>query len=379
MHILIAPDKYKGSLSASSVADAMTRGARKVYPGASFSIRPAADGGEGTVEAFVTAIGGKVRDLTVPGPLGHPVEAQLASLRDGSVVIEMASAAGLSLVDPAPGSALRADTSGVGRLLLEAIATGGRRILVGVGGSASTDGGTGAARELGWRFLDADGKELPPGGGSLSKLDRIEAPAEMPEATVVGACDVDNPLIGPDGAARAFGPQKGADAEAVTLLERGLERLAAVVEADLGIDVSQIAHGGAGGGLGAGAVAFLGASLHPGLDLLAEATGLEDEIGRADLVITGEGRMDPSSLRGKAPVAVARMARSSGKPCLAIVGDLRIERPQWKKAGFENAVGLIQSGGSALNESDPAKAIEKATEGVLRARLEKKEGRSFRK
>lgn len=379
MHILIAPDKYKGSLSASSVADAMTRGARKVYPGASFSIRPAADGGEGTLDSFVTALGGTVKELTVPGPLGDPTQVQLALLRDGSVVIEMGDAAGLSLVDPGPVSALRADTSGVGHLLLEAVGTGGGRILVGIGGSASTDGGTGAARRFGWRFLDGSGAELPPGGGALTDLAHIEPPTEIRSADVIGVCDVDNPLVGPDGAARAYGPQKGADPETVRLLEQGLERFATVVETDLGVDVSRIAHGGAGGGMGAGLVAFFGATLRPGYDLLAEATGLQAEIDRAALIVTGEGRMDHSSLRGKAPVALARMARASGRPCVAIVGDLRVEHQKLKKAGFEDAVGLIQSGGAALSDSDPARAIEKATEGILRKRMEKKEGRSFRK
>jgi glycerate kinase len=379
MHILIAPDKYKGSLSAVTVADAMTRGARKVHPEASFSIRPAADGGEGTVAAFVTAVGGKVRDVTVAGPLGDATQAQLALLRDGSAVIEMAHAAGLSLVEPGPASAVRANTMGVGHLLAEAVASGSSRIFVGIGGSASTDGGTGAARAFGWRFLDRGGAELPRGGGALIDLEHIEPPNEGRSLDAIGICDVDNPLVGPDGAARAFGPQKGADPDIVQLLEQGLERLAAVIETDLGVDVARLPHGGAGGGLGAGLVAFFGASLRPGLDLLAEATGLQAEIERADLVITGEGRMDPSSLRGKAPVALARMARASGKPCVAIVGDLRIEKQQVKKAGFESAVGLIQSGGSTLNDSDPERAIEKATEGVLRNRVEKKEGRSFRK
>ena len=379
MHILIAPDKYKGSLSASSVADAMTRGARKVYPGTSFSIRPAADGGEGTLESLVMALGGTVRKVTVPGPLGAPAEAQLASLRDGSVVIEMAEAVGLSLVEPGSASALRTDTSGVGRLLLEAVGTESRRILVGIGGSASTDGGTGAAREFGWRFLDGSGAELRPGGGALRELVHIEPPPGDRPGNVIGVCDVDNPLVGVDGAARVFGPQKGADPETVRALEEGLERLATVVETDLGVDIAGIAHGGAGGGMGAGLVAFFGGSLRPGLELVAEATGLQAEIDRADLVITGEGKMDHSSLRGKGPVALARMARAAGKPCVAIVGDLRVEQQQMKKAGFEDAVGLIQSGGSVLSDRDPARAVEKATEGVLRKRLDRKEGRSFRK
>lgn len=379
MRILVAPDKFKGRLPATAVADAMSRGARKIHPEASFALRPIADGGEGTLDAFVFALGGRVREVSVPGPLGEPVEARLATLHDATTVIEMADAAGLALVDPTPAGSLRADTSGVGGLMSAALDAGTERLVIGIGGSASTDGGTGAARACGWRFLDRSGAELPPGGGALADLDRIEAPAHPFRLEVIGACDVDAPLTGGSGAARVFGPQKGADPDAVARLQRGLDRLAEVVQTDLGVDVSEIAHGGAGGGLGAGLVAFFGASLRPGLALLAEATGLGDEVRTADLVITGEGRLDDSSLAGKAPVAIAAMARSARTPCVAIVGDLLLERNKVKRAGFEDAVGLIQSGGGSMADSDPERAIEKATEGILRSRLEKKQGRSFRK
>lgn len=379
MRILIAPDKYKSSVSAVDVAEAMARGARKVHPGASFCLRPSADGGEGTLDAFLMAIGGRVREVTVNGPLGDPVQARIAALNDGRTVIEMADAAGLALVQPDPGSAAGAHTRGVGEMMLAAQQEATGPLIVGVGGSASTDGGTGAAVAWGWRFLDEDGRELPPGGAALPDLVHIEPPEQLPSIELLAACDVDNPLVGKDGAARVFGPQKGADPECVERLEMGLSRLAEVVRTEIGRDVSEVAHGGAGGGIGAGLVAFFGATLRPGLDSLAEASGLESEIAAADLVITGEGRMDRSSLNGKAPVSIARIAQRTGTPCLAIAGDLQLGKQQLKKAGIDDAVGLMQTGGGSLAGSDPERAIEKATEGLLRIREEKGEGRSFRR
>ncbi len=379
MHILIAPDKFKGSLPATRVADAMTRGARKIHPEASFSVRPIADGGEGTLDAFISAMGGRVRDIVVPGPLGDPVGARIANLNDGRSVIEMSEAAGLDLVHASPGSASRAHTGGVGRLMLEAHRHGASTLVVGVGGSASTDGGSGAATQFGWRFLDGDGEVLEPGGAPLNNLVRIEPPDPLPSIEIIGACDVDNALTGPRGAARVFAPQKGADSETVARLERGLERLAEIVRADLGLAIADIAHGGAGGGLAAGLIAFFGASLRPGLEFLADSTGLSAEIEAADLVITGEGRMDLSSLSGKAPVAVAEMARRLRTPCVAISGDMQLDRQHLKQVGISDGVGLIQSGAGDLAVSDPERAIERATEGLLRMRQERNQGRSLRR
>ena len=378
MRILIAPDKFKGTLPADRVAEAMARGARKVHPDASFVLRPAADGGEGTVEAFLIAQGGRVRDVEVTGPNGQTVVAPVARTERGTTVIEMASASGLALRDVSLDAATSAHTFGTGELLRAACGEGGR-VVLGVGGSASTDGGTGAARAWGWRFLDAAGEELPLGGGALERLVHIEPPAERVEVDLSVACDVDNPLLGDKGSARFFAPQKGADTDAVELLERGLEQLARVISTDLGLDVGGLPHGGAGGGMGAGAVAFFGAALSPGFDLLADETGLRTEVDAADLVITGEGRLDHTSFGGKAPVSVARMAAGSHTPCLGVVGDLQAERSELKRNGFETVVGLIQTGGGSLAESDPEIAIERATEGVLRLRLEKKKGRSLRR
>lgn len=378
MQIVVAPDKFKGSLSAERAAQALARGARRVHPEASFHVRPIADGGEGTVDAFVTALGGRVRSVRVTGPFGDLVTAPIGLLENGRAIVEMASATGLVLVtDPSP--AVRASSRGTGELVRAALDIAGvRTIIVGVGGSASTDGGTGAASAIGWRFLDERGEELRPGGGELTRLAHIEPPpGGSPPTEVIGACDVDNPLIGGRGAAAIFGPQKGATPEEVVILARGLERLAEVISRDLGRDVSTIPSGGAGGGMGAGLVAFFGAELRSGFDLLAATTGLEDEIRAADLVITGEGRFDDQSRGGKAPVAIARLAAQHDIPCVLVAGDLAMERSEWRKLGIELAVGLAQTGGAEKAATDPEGAIEIAIAGLLRHRLGKKQGSSF--
>jgi glycerate 2-kinase len=379
MRILIAPDKFKDSLAADVVAEAMMRGARLVHPDASFVLRPIADGGEGTLDAFVLASGGRVRNLEVSGPLDAAVISSVAMLQGGEAVVESAGACGLSLLSPSPESALEAHTFGVGQLILFAADSGAPRVTVGVGGTSSTDGGTGAARAAGWRFLDDSGEEIPLGGRHLELLHTIEPPQASIDVQVVAACDVDSTLLGADGAANVFAPQKGADGSAVETLERGLIRLAQVVARDLSIDIARLPHGGAGGGLGAGLAAFFGATLRAGLELLAESTDIEREIASCDLVLTGEGRLDRASLSGKAPIAVARLAAKHHTPCIAIAGDLQLEKPDWKRNGIESAVGLRQSGGEALAETEPAMAIEKAVEGVLRHRVEKKQGRSLRR
>ena len=378
MQIVVAPDKFKGSLTAERAALALVRGARRVHPDASFHLRPVADGGEGTVEAFVTALGGRMRHLEVAGPLGEHVTVPIGILDDGDVIVEMASSSGLVLVTDTP-PALRASSRGLGELIDAARSVEGVvRIVVGIGGSVSTDGGTGAATALGWRFLDQSGAELPPGGGELVRLAHIEPPPAEIGIEVLGACDVDNPLTGARGAATVFGPQKGASPDEIVVLERGLEQLAEVVSKDLGLDISALPHGGAGGGMGAGLVAFFGAELRSGFDILAEKTALEDDIRTADLVITGEGRFDDQSLSGKAPVAVARLAARHKTPCVLIAGDLALERGKWRKLGIETAIGLSQSGGSERAEADPDGAVETAIAGLLNHRLEKRRGSSLR-
>ncbi|MGH2775137.1 MAG: glycerate kinase family protein [Actinomycetota bacterium] len=381
MHVVIAPDKFKGTLSASEVADALARGVRAAIPYASMTLRPVGDGGEGTVDALLLAHGGRVSLKRVSGPLGGLVEAPLAHLADGSCAMEMSDAAGLILVDPDRRDPLASSTLGLGELLAAALDEGERRILIGVGGSASTDGGTGAAAAVGWRFLDADGRKLPLGGGSLEQLARIDHLGVRPEiaaAKIVAACDVDNPLLGDSGAARVFAPQKGASPKEVEVLEEGLETLATRIREDLGVDVTKLPHSGAAGGTGAGLRAFFGAELGPGFDVVAEATHLRDEIDRADLVLIGEGSLDDQSLGGKAPIGVARMALELGVPCYAVAGDVPAEARVLKREGILGSASLIEAVGSERAFADTAGAIVEATKALLRQHVTEGSGRRRR-
>lgn len=379
MRIVVAPDKFKGTLDAVEVAEAMMRGARAVHPEASFVLRPMADGGEGTVSALLAARGGRTTTHTVTDPLGSKVHAEVGVMEDGTACVEMAAASGLQLVSTSHRDPLAARSDGTGELVAAAAERVPERIIVGIGGSATVDGGTGAARAFGWRFLDDSGDELPPGGGALVDLARIDASSVRTiEAEVVGACDVDSPLLGPVGAARRFARQKGADQDAVERLEAGLACLAERIREDVGVDVASIPGAGAGGGMGAGLVAFFGGELRSGFDLIARSSELAGAIESADLVITGEGRLDAQSLRGKVPIGVANLARAAKTKCFAVVGDLELERGEWRAAGFELAVGLLQSGGHDAVQRDPAGAIESATTGLLRHQRDTRAGRRVR-
>ena len=373
MHVVIAPDKFKGTLSASEAADAMAKGVRNEIRHASIILRPVADGGEGTVDALLLAHGGRVSARRVSGPLpGHPVNAPLAHLADGSCALEMSGAAGLALVDDDRRDALAASSEGLGQLIAAALQESSRRIVVGVGGSASSDGGTGAARALGWRFLDAAGKDLPLGGGSLRRLAHIDGSgvsSELAGATIAAACDVDNPLLGEYGAARVFAPQKGASDEDVEVLEEGLARLSERIASDLGIDVATLPGGGAGGGTGAGLVAFFGAVPGDGFEVVAEATNLRDAIEEADLVVTGEGRLDEQSLAGKAPVGVARMARDAGVRCFAVAGEVPIDPRSLKAEGIVATASMIEVVGRERAWADAAGALTATTRALVRSRV----------
>lgn len=324
--IVVAPDSFKGSATARQAAEAIARGLRRALPGAQVDTVPMADGGEGTVEALVDATGGRYVDVEVTGPLGEPVRARFGMLGDGSTaVIEMAAASGLPLVPPERRNPMVTTTFGTGELIRAALDRGARRIIVGIGGSATVDGGVGMAQALGARFLDADGNPLGWGGGALARLDRIDLSPMDPrlrEAQLLVACDVSNPLYGPDGAAAVFGPQKGATPEMVAALDANLRHLAEVIRRDLGIDVSTLRGGGAAGGLGAGLVAFCGAQLRPGVELVIEAVDLEARLQGADLVVTGEGSLDRQTPFGKTPAGVGRLARRLGIAAVAIVGSI---------------------------------------------------------
>ena len=324
LRVIVAPDKFRGSLTAAEAARAIARGVSAAAPASRVDVAPMADGGEGTVDALVAATGGTFHDVDVTGPLGSPVRARFGLLGDGTTAaIEMAAASGLALVPFAQRDPSRTTTRGTGELVLAAVASGARRIILGIGGSATNDGGAGFAQALGYRLLDREGRELPPGGGALAALDRVDPAGRDPRLDGVSievACDVDNPLCGPRGASAVYGPQKGADAAMVQALDRNLSRLADVVARDLGRSVRDLPGAGAAGGLGGGLVAFAGGRLEPGIDLVIRAVNLAERLRGADLCVTGEGAIDASSAFGKTAVGVARLARELGCPTIALAG-----------------------------------------------------------
>lgn len=324
--IVIAPDSFKGSLSALEAAEAMEEGVRRALPSAQTVLLPVADGGEGTVDAVLRARGGRRVAVEVTGPLGTPVRAAYGLLPDGqTAILEMAAASGLMLVPTGQKDPRRTTTYGTGELIRSALEQGARRIILGIGGSATNDGGAGMAQALGIPLLDEHGDPLPPGGAALSRLRRIDTShrlAELEQVEIIAACDVDNPLIGPRGASAVYGPQKGATPQMVAELDAALGNLAAVIRRDLGLDVANLPGAGAAGGLGAGLIAFVGARLQPGFPLVAELLDLETHIAGADLVLTGEGAIDAQTAFGKVPVGVARIAARHGVPVVAVGGGI---------------------------------------------------------
>jgi glycerate kinase len=326
MKIVIAPDSFKESLTALAVANEIEAGFREFFPDAQYVKLPVADGGEGTVQAMIDASGGRRIELQVTGPLGEPVSAFYGLMGDGATaVIEMAAASGLELVPPARRNPLHTTSYGTGQLILDALDAGARRFVLGVGGSATNDGGAGMLQALGGRLLDAAGADLNAGGGALAALARIDLSgldARIKDCVFDIACDVSNPLVGPQGASAIFGPQKGATAAMVEQLDANLRRYAEVIARDLGRQVAEVPGAGAGGGIGAGMMVFLGGRLRPGSEIVMAAVGLDAAVADADLVITGEGRIDSQTIHGKTPIGVARVAQRHGKPVIAIAGGL---------------------------------------------------------
>jgi glycerate 2-kinase len=357
MRILVAPDKFRGTLSAQQVAEAIEAGWRRVRPGDDVDLVPMADGGEGTLAAMVAAGDGTTRTIRVTGPLGDPVDAPLGLIDDGhrQAVVECASASGLALVSNARRDVGRATSAGTGELMREALDAGADRILVCLGGSAMNDGGTGMAAALGVRFLDVHGGEVRQGGAALVDLARIDASGLDPRlghVRVIGATDVDNPLTGPSGASAVFGPQKGAQPEDVLLLDRALGHLAAVVQRDLGVSRNEEPGAGAAGGLGFGLLAFCAARLRPGIDVVMEAVGFEGRLLKADLVITGEGSLDAQSLRGKVPAGILRAAELGRVPVAIVCG-----RAEIALAGA-TVVSLVDRVGSQAALHDARRSVE---------------------
>lgn len=326
MKIVIAPDSYKESLSALDVATQIEAGFREVFPDAQYVKLPVADGGEGTVEAMVAATQGKIVDVMVTGPLGEPVAAFYGLSGDESCAyIEMAAASGLEIVPQAQRNPLVTTSYGTGELIHHALARGVKRIIIGIGGSATNDGGAGMVQALGVRLLDAQGAEIGYGGEALAQLAHIDVSGldeRVASCRFEVACDVTNPLIGPEGASAIFGPQKGATPEMVRQLDDALKHYAGVIRRDLDIDVEQVPGAGAAGGMGAALLAFLKADLRRGIDIVTGALGLDELVRDASLVITGEGRIDSQSIHGKVPVGVAQIAKRYGKPVIGIAGSL---------------------------------------------------------
>jgi glycerate kinase len=326
MWVVVAPDKFKGSLSALDAASALARGVAAAAAGAVVDRVPMADGGEGTVEALVSATGGTFHEAVVTGPLGLPTRARFGLLGDRrTAVLEMAAASGLVLVPPDRRDPSRTTTRGTGELLLAAIENGARRVILGIGGSATNDGGAGLGQALGVRLLDAEGRDLEPGGGALARLARIDPSgldSRLSGIEVAVACDVDNPLCGPRGASAVYGPQKGADSALVATLDTNLDHFARIVARDLGCAIRDLPGAGAAGGLGGGLVAFASGQLEPGIALVIDAVGLADRLKGADLCLTGEGALDASSAFGKTAVGVARLARTLGIPTIALAGTI---------------------------------------------------------
>ncbi|GIO44165.1 glycerate kinase [Paenibacillus apis] len=321
---VLAPDSFKESMTAKEVCNAMEKGLRKVFPEAEYVHVPMADGGEGTVQSLVDASGGQMLEKVVTGPLGQPVTAEFGILGDGVTgAIEMAAASGIHHVTPETKNPLITTTYGTGELIRECLDRGIKRIIIGTGGSATNDGGTGMAAALGAKFLDEAGQELPRGGGSLDKLSRIDVSALDPrlgELELIVACDVANPLCGEHGASRVFGPQKGATPQMVEQLDSNLAHYAEVVKQQLGKDVRDVPGAGAAGGLGAGLLIFTQAKLQKGIEIVIEYTELKRQIDRADYVFTGEGGIDFQTKFGKTPYGVARTAKEAGKKVIAVAG-----------------------------------------------------------
>jgi len=341
--VVVAPDKFKGSLSAAEAAEAIVTGLRRGCPEVEVTVLPVADGGEGTVAAALSA-GYESRTVVVRGPTGEPVHATFALSR-GRAVLEMAEASGLRKLPGGRPAPRTASTYGTGQLIREALDAGAREVILGLGGSATTDGGAGMAAALGVRFLDAAGLDLAPGGSALADLDRIDLTGLDPrisEATVVLASDVDNPLVGQHGAAAVYGPQKGADVEDVRVLDAALSHYAELLARHTGVLVAALPGAGAAGGTGAGAVALLKARSESGIALVLEVVRFHEALAEADLVITGEGSLDLQSLSGKAPVGIAAAARSAGVSVIALVGRLEVGPAELAAFGIGAAYALLE-------------------------------------
>lgn len=344
MNILIAPGAFKNSLTANQAADAIQRGLHEALPDAKLTLLPIADGGNSTLDAWL-AQGGTRYKIPVKDPLMRPIEAEYGILPDGkTAVVEMALASGLELLTPEELNPLKTTTYGTGQLLQDALHQGAKRFIIGMGGSATVDGASGALSALGVRLLDKSGRQIPQGGGSLSKITQIDASGldlRWQKCEIIIASDVENPLLGETGAAAIFGPQKGASLKDVGTLEKNLSHFAELIAKQHGRDIRKIKGTGAAGGLSGGLMAFLGGSIESGIDLLLDYNQFEKRLKDADLVITGEGQMDEQTVFGKGPIGVARLAKEHGVPTIALVGGLNVDDRILHDAGINAAFSIV--------------------------------------
>lgn len=344
MRIVIAPDSFKGSLDAEDAANIIKEGVLSVMPQAEVELIPMADGGEGTVDAMVAATGGRIVKAVVKGPLLEDVESRFGILGDGeTAVIDIASASGLTLIPPGRRNPMTATTYGTGQLILKALDLGCRKFVIGIGGSATVDGGTGMAAALGVRFLDAEGKDIGHGGGFLDRLTDIDIGGLDPrirESVFRAACDVDNPLTGETGAARVYGPQKGASGDMIQVLDRNLNHLGCIVQRVTGQNLKNLPGAGAGGGLGFGLMSFLNARLESGVKIVLETAGFQHRAAGAGLIITGEGNIDSQTYHGKTVLGVSRIAKGLGIPVVAIAGGVKGDMSLLHREGVTAAVSI---------------------------------------
>lgn len=360
MNITIAIDSFKGSLSSMEAGQAVAEGIRRVMPSAEIRIRPLADGGEGTTEALTAGLGGELKSLTVTGPLGRPVTASYGLIRERKMaVLEMASAAGLTLISQEERNPLEATTYGIGEMIRDAIGEGCRHFLVGIGGSATNDGGTGMLSALGFQFLDSEGQPIPLGAKGLENLARISTENARPELSQCSfhiACDVTNPLCGENGCSAVYGPQKGADPEMIRQMDHWMERYGDLAARTFPAADKEAPGAGAAGGLGFAFLTFLNGSLESGVGMVLKEINLKDDIRDADLVITGEGRLDAQTVMGKAPIGVAHLAKEYGKPVIAFSGAVTREAGLCNQHGIDAFFPIMRGVVSLQEALDPGEA-----------------------
>jgi glycerate kinase len=371
LKVVAAPQTFKGSISALNAAEAISIGVKNIYPSAEVLLCPVADGGDGTLETLVEVSNGNIVECVVEGPTGTPVEAQWGAMGDEqTAVIEMARTSGLALLDLNERDPLNASTYGLGEAILSALDQNYRKFIIGIGGSATNDGGAGMAQAVGISLKDEFGKEIPRGGAALSKLHSIDTSGIDPrikQSEFMVACDVNNPLTGPEGASAVYGPQKGATPEMITQLDEALKNFAETILRDLGEKVEHISGAGAAGGLGAGMMAFMGGTLKPGVDIVLDTVGLADKLKGTDIVITGEGGIDFQTVYDKAPIGVAKLAKNLGIPTIALAGLVGKDFQVVHREGIESVFSIVNGPMTLENASSNAhRLIVESTEQVMR-------------